>query len=163
LYFLTVGIKSSGLKGELMDFDTNPLDEDLPLRGVNRIPGNDTTNSAPARIAMRALRQKPYFILIDRFQKLFYDLPDISVKEVDAQVREMYDVLMEACEGVGISRISIPQLKECCGKKRVWKDEPKGLRIGDKIAWLFDKLGIKKCEGCKKRQEALNKIRLPGS
>ena len=146
-----------------MDFDTNPLDEDLPLSG-NRKPGDKSSSTASfALIHARALRQQPYFTLLTQFQTLFYDIPDLTAKDVDARVKVMYDTMMEVCEGAGISRISIPQLKECCGKKRVWREEPKGLRLGDKLAWLFDKLGIRKCEGCRKRQEILNKIRIPGS
>lgn len=147
-----------------MNFDDseNPMDQDVPLTGRKPAPQQDA-KSPMAMVAARALRQKPYFILIGQFQKLFYDIPDMTAIEVDGRVKEMYDTLMEACESVGISRISIPQLKECCGKKRVWRSEGGGLRLGDKLAWLFDRLGIKKCEACRRRQEALNKIRLPGS
>jgi hypothetical protein len=146
-------------------FDSNPLDEvlaDADLKGFAsaKPPGQKISVNS---IEARALRQKPYFTLLTQFQTLFYDIPDLTAKDVDDRVKVMYDTLMEVCESVGISRISIPQLKECCGKRRVWKEELKGLRIGDKLAWLFDKMGIRKCAGCKKRQEALNKIRLPGS
>lgn len=111
-----------------------------------------------------AERQRPFFKLIAQFHQLFEDIPGMTTREVDERHREMFETLMEACETVGISRMSVPPLKECCGKKRIWKDErPGGLLLGDKLAWLLSKLGFKKCKGCEKRQEALNRIRWPGS
>jgi hypothetical protein len=150
-----------------MDFDTNPLDEERPLQTGNRVPNQQSTSSnGTQQIMARALRQKPYFSMIAQFQDLFFKLPELRQKEVDERLKGMYETLMEACESVGISRISIPQLKECCGRGRTQPaavPAPSGLRLGDKVAWLLDKLGFKKCEACRKRQEALNKIRLPGS
>jgi hypothetical protein len=145
-----------------MDFDTNPLDEERPM--TNSMGGvRKVSIPSVSSLEARALRQRPYFTLVSQFQQLFYDIPDLTAKQADERVQAMYLTLMEVCESAGISRISIPQLKECCGKKREWKEEKKGLRLGDKLAWLFDKLGIKKCAGCRKRQEALNKLRIPGS
>jgi hypothetical protein len=149
-----------------MDFDTNPLDDDRPLPFGNKVPSQQSTaTSGTQLIAARAMRQKPYFTMIAQFQDLFFKLPELKQKDVDDRLKELYEALMEACESVGISRISIPQLKECCGRGRAQAptEEAPGLRLGDKVAWLLDKLGFKKCEACKRRQEALNKIRFPGA
>ena len=85
----------------------------------------------------------------------------MTTREVDVRLQEMFGTLLEACERVGISKMSVPQLKECCGKRRSWKDDiqkPAGLRLGDKLAWILSKLGFKQCEACKRRQEALNRL-----
>lgn len=128
----------------------------------------------PREILDLSARQKPYFDLIAQFQALFYELPEIGAKDVDARIQAMYQTLMELCEKAGISRISIPQLKECCGRKRTWQEErapypmPAPILdsveksgLGDLIAKLTAFCRIKPCDGCKRRQAFLNKFRWP--
>jgi len=108
-------------------------------------------------------RQAPFFDMIAQFHRLFEEIPQMTTREVDARIQELFKTFLEACEKVGISKMSVPQLKECCGKKRIWKDEApepekKGLRLGDRLAWLFSKLGFKSCPGCKRRQALLNEL-----
>jgi hypothetical protein len=152
-----------------MDLEYNPLDEDRP---ASLRPKKIMTTKEIVDIS---LRQKPYFVLIEQFQALFYELPKIGLKDVDVRIKTMYDTLMETCEQAGISRISIPQLKECCGMRRVWPDENQHpghapildsvekSGLGDLIAKLTAFCRIKPCEGCERRRVFLNKFRWPWS
>lgn len=139
-----------------MDFEENPLDEERPFAGGIR-------KISKSQIIDLAEKLKPHFLLLEQFQALFYEIPDLTARQVDDRVKVMYETLMEVCSRVGIHRISIPQLKECCGKKRVWKDERPWFRLGDTIAWITTKLGFRPCEECKQRQETLNRVRWPWS
>lgn len=141
------------------EFGADPLAD---MGAVQLPPAQKSTRASEAILAM-ARRQQPFHELIGQFHKMFEEIPNLTVREVDARHVEMFSTLLEACETVGISKMSVPPLKECCGKKRVWKDQAPtgGLRLGDKVAWILTKLGFKKCEGCKKRQEAMNRFRFP--
>lgn len=123
-------------------------------------------------IADMAARQAPFLDLIELHHKLFWELPNLSPKEVDERLKVMFEKLMEASSVVGISRNSVPSLKECCGKKRVWPNEmPDGRSgilpavqktgLGDLIKRLAEWFGIKSCEGCERRRKWLNGIRWP--
>lgn len=153
-----------------MNLEYDPLEEERPA-GTSLRPKKIMM---PDEILALSMRQKPYFNLIDQFQALFYELPKIGVRDVDIRIQAMYETLMEACEQAGISRISIPRLKECCGMKRVWAEESQvGVPpapildsvqksgLGDLIERLAAFCGIKPCEGCKRRQAFLNKFRWP--
>lgn len=105
-------------------------------------------------------RQLPFFDLTAQFHKFFEDVPNLTPRQADERVQGMFQTFLDCCEKVGISKMSVPPLKECCGKKRVWKDEqpaqPGGWRVGDWLAAFFKKFGAKPCEGCKRRQAWLN-------
>lgn len=117
-------------------------------------------------------RQRPYLELIELFHKLFWELPEITTKDVDARLQSMFDKLMESAATVGISRLSVPSLKECCGKKRIWTDPLNQAQVnltpvvdsgglGDFFKKVFSFLGFKPCAGCEQRLRWLNKIRWP--
>lgn len=121
-------------------------------------------------IADMSARQAPFLDLIGQFHKLFWELPNLTTRDVDARLQAMFEKLMEASATVGISRNSVPSLKECCGKKRVWPDEigQSGILptvqksgLGDLIKKLTELCGIKPCEGCERRRRWLNGIRWP--
>jgi hypothetical protein len=122
-------------------------------------------------IADMSARQAPYLDLIALYHKLFWELPEISTRDVDARLQVMFDKLMEVSATVGISRLSVPSLKECCGKKRVWPDELGKSQImeavkdagglGDLLKKIFSLFGAKPCEGCERRRRWLNGIRWP--
>jgi hypothetical protein len=140
------------------DFGADPLAD----MGAVQLPPAQKTGRANDLILAMARRQQPFHELVGQFHKMFEEIPNLTLREVDARHMEMFATLLEACEAVGISKMSVPPLKECCGKKRVWKEPADGgLRLGDRIAWILTKLGFKKCEGCVKRQAALNRFRLP--
>jgi hypothetical protein len=118
-----------------------------------------------------AARQAPFLALIDLYHKLFWELPNLTTRDVDARLQVMFDKLMEASATVGISRLSVPALKACCGYKRVWPDELEKAQamevvkdaggLGDLLKKIFGLFGAKPCEGCERRRRWLNGIRWP--
>lgn len=143
-----------------MDFMGDDQISDRALPEGARKPAAPAPPELKTVVMRTVARQQPFFDLIAQFHQLFEEIPQMTTREADAKVQEMFSTFLEACEVVGISKMSIPPLKECCGKRRQWKDEekPGGLRLGDRLAWLFSKLGFKPCAGCKKRQAALNNL-----
>jgi hypothetical protein len=149
-----------------MDLDYDPLED---AATTSRAPGQAIHQR---RVLAVAERQEPFFTLSSQFQALFYELPKITTREVEVRIRAMHETYLETCERVGISKMSIPQLKDCCGRERVWLDErlpapsqapatPKKSGLGDLIAKITGFFGIKPCEECKRRQAMLNKFRWP--
>lgn len=149
-----------------MDLEYDPLEDTAtaPLK-----PAVASKKISDAFLAV-AERQRPFFALANQFQALFYELPDLTTRDVDVRIKAMYETCMEVCEKVGIARMSIPQLKECCGRDRVWLDEHTSYPpvqvarkggVGDLIAKITGFLGVKPCDGCKRRQAFLNKFRWP--
>lgn len=119
-------------------------------------------------------RQAPFLSLIELYHKLFWELPNLSTRDVDERLQVMFEKLMEASAVVGISRNSVPSLKECCGKKRVWPDPLNRGQVmdpvvdasgglGDFFKKIFSFFGFKPCPGCERRRRWLNGIRWPWS
>ncbi len=141
-------------------FGEDPI---MDLAQIKTAPTKTPTESSWLKTAVQKTvdRQQPFFELAAQFHRLFEEIPQMTTREVDVRIKEMFGTFLDSCERVGISKMSVPQLKECCGRKRIWKDEadgPAGLRLGDKLAWILSKLGFKSCEACKRRQEALNQL-----
>ncbi len=147
---------------EEMEFGADPIDD---LSKIKAAPGTPVQKGVHPAILALAKKQEPFHALISQFHRVYEEIPQMTTRQVDVKLQDMFGTLLDACETVGISKMSVPPLKDCCGKRREWKDEAPaagGLRLGDKLAWILGKLGFKKCEGCKKRQEALNRFRILG-
>lgn len=123
-------------------------------------------------IADMAARQAPFMELIELYHKLFWELPNLNTRDVDTRIQVMFEKLMEASSVVGISRNSVPSLKECCGKKRVWPDDLGKSQfgipsvqdrqgLGDLLKKFFGLFGAKPCDGCERRRRWLNGVRWP--
>lgn len=108
-------------------------------------------------------RQKPFVSLINQFEALFWDLPKLTTRDVDARIKPMYDELLKAASYHGISSMTAPRLVECCGKTRTWPDGQKtgevlGWGLGDIVRRITRAMGIRHCEGCERRRLWLNAI-----
>jgi hypothetical protein len=123
-------------------------------------------------IADMTARQAPFLDLIELYHKLFWELPNLNTRDVDVRLQAMFDKLMDASSVVGISRNSVPSLKECCGKKRIWPDAigqsgilptVQSSGLGDLVKKVIGWIGIKPCKGCEQRRRWLNGIRWPWS
>ena len=99
--------------------------------------------------------QKEYLQLVDQCQELFKALPKITTREVDVHLQKIFETIMDLGPYVGVSRISIPLLRDCCGGKRVWKEEL-GWGLGDIVRRLTRLLGFGNCDGCERRRIWLN-------
>ena len=146
---------------------TEESEGDKVATGANR---NVKPPEKPEYVPDLVSRQAPYLDLIQMFHKLNDELPTLTTREVDDRLGPMFDKLMDAAAFMGISRISVPQLKECCGKRRVWPDEldhtqvvplPPKKGLGDVLKWIFSWFWLKPCDGCERRRIWLNAIRWP--
>jgi len=141
------------------DFEFDPLDH------PTEIPVKPPTG-APVRLELAETitrTQLPFMRMIARMHDLFWDLPSMTTRDVDARLQELFELLMDAAATAGISRMSVPQLKECCGKVRVWPreapaEEPLGWGLGDIVRRITRFFGFGHCEACERRRKALNRI-----
>ena len=148
---------------ELFDFD--PLDRpaEIPIKPAT---------GAPVRLILSETitrNQLPFMRMIARMHDLFWDLPKITTRDVDDRLQELFELLMDAAATTGISRMSVPRLAECCGKKRIWPDdvqaaleahlEPElGWGLGDMVRRVTRFFGFGHCKKCEERRQALNRI-----
>ena len=103
--------------------------------------------------------------IIARMHDLYWDLPQLTTREVDTRLQELFDLTMDAAATAGISRMSVPRLMECCGKKRAWpedqkkaQDEKLGWGAGDIVRRITRFFGFGHCEACERRRLLLNRI-----
>lgn len=102
--------------------------------------------------------QKEYLRLIDQCQALFKRVPTLTSREVDVELEKIFETVLDLGAYVGVSRISIPLLRDCCGGKRSWPEEPLGWGLGDIIRRVTRILGFKNCGGCERRRLWLNNL-----
>lgn len=116
-------------------------------------------------------RQTPFWNLFKKFDELYSNLPNLSMREVDAKIVELYDQVVDAATMAGISRMSVAKL-QCCGKTRTWtevndpgksqvmpaQNSEKKFKLGDTLKKIFSWLGFKPCDGCERRRRWLNRI-----
>jgi len=150
-----------------MDEDYDPF-ETPDLNRSMEIPVGKPTGSPRAVLSAESItaRQVPFMLLIGKFHDLFWDLPKITTRNVDARLQEMYELLMQASASAGISRVSVPRLRECCGKKREWPDgtvtgeQEKKIwwGLGDIVFRITRFFGFKHCPACERRRKFLNEI-----
>lgn len=121
-------------------------------------------------------RQEAFRDLSDRFYMLWWNLPGMTLRQVDQDVKDMFRMYMDLAPSMGVSRNGIPELRECCGRKRTWKDDPLsdnnakvlvmppavdpveslGWCPGDIIRRITKFFGAKYCEKCDRRRRAIN-------
>lgn len=132
-----------------------------------------------AKIAeIAALRQELFRRAIGTLHELWTRLPEIDPRQADQYVVLAHQQLMELAPLVGVSRNGIPELRECCGKKRVWpaellQDPSKtldhvavppgtfeelGWWPGDIIRRITRFFGAAYCEKCDRRRRAINRF-----
>lgn len=112
--------------------------------------------------------------IADRFYMLWWNLPGMTLRQVDRDLQDMFRMYLELAPSLGVSRNGISELRECCGRKRVWKDEALSGDAGDvlvmapvteqKLGWcpgdiirrISKAIGFKYCEKCDRRRRAIN-------
>ncbi len=142
--------------------------------------GKTSTQTDPdlvkAAEAIRA-RQEAFTRLAESFYELWKGLPEMNVRQVDAWIGFTYHQLLDLAPSLGVSRNGLPQLRECCGKKRVWpaglgdpgvssaslpvlRDPVENLKWypGDIIRRITRLFGAKYCEKCDRRRKAINRF-----
>jgi hypothetical protein len=63
-------------------------------------------------------KQDAFRDIADRFYMLWWNLPKSRLSDVDSQVRDLFRMYMDLAPTMGVSRNGIPELRECCGRKR---------------------------------------------
>lgn len=125
-------------------------------------------------------RQDRFIALAEDFYKLWRALPDLNVRQVDVRLVAMYEQLLELAPTLGVSRNGLQQLRECCGKKRVWpaglegdpalsirrEDAVRSPFYQEELAWwpgdiirrITRWLGVPYCKKCDRRRRIINAI-----
>lgn len=101
--------------------------------------------------------QGEYLKLIDQCQVLFRELPRVTTRDVDKRLEKIFETVMNLAPYVGVSRMSIPLLRDCCGGKRVWTEDL-GWGLGDIIRRITRLFGFGHCDGCERRRTWLNSL-----
>jgi hypothetical protein len=140
---------------------------------ISKIEANRALKEEAARIQAKS---DAFRDLADRFYMLWWNLPGMTPRDVDRDIRDMFRMYMDLAPSLGVSRNGIPELRECCGRKRVWPDdvlsgsqsqvlvmapvtEPDlGWCPGDIIRRITRVLGFKYCEKCDRRRKRINKF-----
>ena len=158
--------------------DTNSDFEGIdPAEFSGDNPTVPATNQALSEEAKRIqARTDAFRDLSDRFYALWWNIPGMTLRQVDREVQDMFRMYMDLAPSLGVSRNSIPELRECCGRKRVWKDDPLsdnnvqvlvmpavvdpvekiGWCPGDIIRRITRFFGARYCEKCDHRRRAIN-------
>lgn len=150
------------------DFD--PLEQTVQ-------PSAPSANSGELSEEIRRVqaRADAFRDLADRFYMLWWNMPGMTLRQVDQDVRDMFRMYMDLAPSLGVSRNGIPELRECCGRKRAWKDdalgsgsetlimapvsdpvEELGWCPGDIIRRITRFFGVKHCEACDRRRRRIN-------
>lgn len=154
------------------DFD--PLEKvSLPIQPTVPTPTSADFLNEVCRLKARS---EAFRDLADRFYMLWWNLPGMTLRQVDSDVRDMFRMYMDLAPSMGVSRNGIPELRECCGRKRVWKDDPlsdNNIKVlvmppvvdpvenlgwcpGDILRRITRFFGAKYCEKCDRRRRAIN-------
>jgi len=151
------------------DFD--PLQDGETL--IQQLQQNQKLSEEVLRLQAR---QEAFRSLADRFYMLWWNMPGMTLKQVDQDVQDMFRMYMDLAPSMGVSRNGIPELRECCGRKRVWKDdrltgnagqvlvmppatdpvEVLGWCPGDIVRRITRLFGAKYCDACDRRRRAIN-------
>jgi hypothetical protein len=155
-----------------------------PFQGSNRLPVKHSSNTElDSKVQMLNARQDAFRSIADRFYMIWWNLPSTPIHQVDQEIRDLFRKYMELAPSLGVSRNGIPELKECCGRKRdpfpgdvtvdlsrsisgrqemagvkdgPPPDERLGFCPGDLIRRVTRFLGFKFCRECDGRRRKIN-------
>lgn len=152
------------------DHDFDPLEE-----GERQLADIDSDSRLSDQARQLQAKSAAFRDLADRFYMLWWNLPGMDLRQVDRDLKDMFRMYMDLAASLGVSRNGIPELRECCGRKRVWKDdpisgtsnsvlvmapakeeEPLGWLPGDIIRRITRFFGAPYCEKCDRRRRAIN-------
>jgi hypothetical protein len=156
--------------------DTGNDDFDPLKEGEDQITTSSDSTSLAAQADQLRARADAFRDLADRFYMLWWNIPGMSLRQVDQDVQDMFRMYMDLAPTMGVSRNGIPELRECCGRKRTWKDDPLtgppgqvlvmppvtepieklGWCPGDIVRRITQLFGVKYCEACDLRRRRIN-------
>lgn len=153
--------------------DYDPLQE-----GETQIARLEQNEKLTETVRQLQARQEAFRDIADRFYLLWWNLPQMTTRQADQDIQDMFRMYMDLAPILGVSRNGIPELRECCGRKRVWKDDPLsdnnrkvlvmapavdpvenlGWCPGDIVRRITRFFGAKYCEKCDRRRRAINRF-----
>lgn len=122
-------------------------------------------------------KQEAFRRVINTLHDLWMDLPQMGMRQMDAHIVQAFNQLMDLAPSLGVSRNGLPELRECCGKKRglsanetdpgvvmmgttisPFYREELGWWPGDIIRRITRFFGAAYCEKCDQRRRAINRF-----
>lgn len=154
--------------------DTGNKDFDPFSDNTSAMPASSINDPLLDEVRQLQAKAEAFRAIADRFYMLWWNMPGMSLRQVDQDIQDMFRMYMDLAPSLGVSRNGIPELRECCGRKRVWKDDPLsdnnvkvlvmpavkdpelGWCPGDVIRRITRFFGAKYCEKCDRRRRAIN-------
>lgn len=156
--------------------DTENDDFDPLKEGEDFITQSPPPQALAEQAAQLQARADAFRDLADRFYMLWWNIPGMTLQQVDKDVQDMFRMYMDLAPSMGVSRNGIPELRECCGRRRVWPDdaldgheeqtlvmspakdpvEKLGWYPGDIIRRITRLFGAKYCSACDARRRRIN-------
>jgi hypothetical protein len=151
-----------------------------PFEGSSNLPRAAASTNTELERKVEALHAKEdaFRSIADRFYMLWWNLPSTPAHHVEQEIRDLFRMFMDLAPSMGVSRNGIPELKECCGRKRdpfpgdinvdLTKSisgaegiqspyyENLGWCPGDLIRRVTRFLGFQFCQDCDKRRRKIN-------
>jgi len=153
------------------DFD--PLEE-----GGRQIEKLEANEKLTETVRQLQARQEAFRDIADRLYMLWWNIPGMTLRQVDQDVQDMFRMYMDLAPSLGVSRNGIPELRECCGRSRIpFRDahldphktisgaqgvispffEPAlGWCPGDILRRITKMFGLKYCDKCDARRQRVN-------
>ncbi len=156
--------------------DTNS-DFDPMAVGQTQTPPAAITTGPEIADEIRKLQSRAdaFRDVADRFYLLWWNLPRTTLRQADQDIQDLFRMFMDLAPSFGVSRNGVPELRECCGRKRTWKDDPLngkddvlvmapardedpalGWCPGDVLRRITRFFGAKYCEKCDRRRRRIN-------
>ncbi len=159
--------------GERMETNNDLDAQEEGERQLEKLEANAELTETVRRLQAR---QDAFRDIADRFYMLWWNLPGMTLRQVDQDVQDMFRMYMDLAPSLGVSRNGIPELRECCGRKRSWGDERisdhssqilimppvkaqeenLGWCPGDILRRITRLFGVPYCEKCDLRRKRIN-------
>lgn len=153
-----------------------PDEVDLVDEGERQLAKIEANDKLLQQARQIQAKQDAFRDIADRFYLIWWNLPGSTLRQADRDLQDLFRMYMDLAPSLGVSRNGIPELRECCGRRRTWKDDlfsgqagdvlvmppvadPKetlGWCPGDILRRLTRLLGFAYCEKCDARRRKIN-------
>lgn len=149
--------------------------EDPFTSGGNNATFRPTSPELEAKVKLLEERRKRFVVVAELFFSVWKNFYQTPPHLVDAAIQVMYEEYLKLAPHLGVSLQSLPQLRECCGNKRVAPEllqDPSKTLLGtaalpapaEQLAWwpgdiirrITRFFGAAYCEKCDQRRRWIN-------
>jgi hypothetical protein len=165
-----------------VDTSNDHADEFDPLEHpAAQAARGSTSRDLTDKVHLLQARQDAFRSIADRFYMLWWNMPEMSHHNIDREIVDLFRKYMELAPSLGVSRNGIPELRECCGRKRSrlpgdlnvdltksisgadkvvspYHEESLGWCPGDVIRRITKFFGVGFCEKCDRRRRWINRF-----